>query len=102
MRNKAKLRTRLATNLYVAAVDSNSEKKNWRDLFKKDLESHNEQGLYLKGLRLREGYTQKQLGDLIGVSQNNISAMEHGRRSIGKVIAQRLAYVFDVNYQNFL
>lgn len=79
-----------------------SQKSNWRDLFEDPLQAHTEQGLYLKGLRLREGYTQLQLGKLIGVSQNNISAMEHGKRAIGKEMAHRLAHVFNVNYQRFL
>lgn len=82
---------------------SNKNKSNsWRDLFQKPLQTHSQQGFYLKGLRLREGYTQAQLGELIGVSQNNISAMEHGKRLIGKEIAHRLAKVFKVNYQRFL
>lgn len=84
-------------------VHSTSGKKgSWRDLFSKELESHSEQGLYLKGLRLREGYTQSVLGAMIGVSPNNISAMERGRRQIGKALAHRLAQVFKVNYQRFL
>ncbi len=60
------------------------------------------QGLYLKGLRLREGYSQQKLGELIGTSPNNISAMEHGRRPIGKEMAQRLAKVLKANYRLFL
>ena len=78
------------------------KKKSWRDFFKEQLKTHSQQGLYLKGLRLREGYTQEALGALIQVSQNNISAMEHGTRAIGKEIAQRLATVFHVKYQRFL
>lgn len=74
----------------------------WDNAFKELLETHSKQGLYLKGLRLREGFTQKHLGELIGVSQNNISAMEHGTRSIGKDMAQRLGAIFKVKYQRFL
>ena len=81
---------------------SNHKRKGWKSLFSKELETHSEQGLYLKGLRLREGYTQSELGVLIGVSPNNISAMERGHRQIGKSIAQRLSRVFKVNYQRFL
>jgi len=81
---------------------SREKKKGWRDFFEDELNEQGEQGLYLQGLRLREGYTQAQLGELIGVTQNNISAMEHGRRSIGKALAQRLAQVFGVRYQRFL
>lgn len=78
------------------------KKKGWRNLFEKELKTHGEQGLYLRGIRLREGYTQAQLGQLIGVTQNNISAMENNRRSIGKELARRLATVFGVPYQKFL
>ncbi len=78
------------------------KKKGWRDYFEEELKTHGEQGLYLQGLRLREGYTQAQLGQLIGVTQNNISAMENGRRSIGKGLALRLGQVFGVRYQRFL
>lgn len=78
------------------------KRQGWRALFNEELESHSEQGLYLKGLRLRDGFTQAELGSLIGISPNNISAMERGRRSIGKRIAQRLSQVFKVHYNRFL
>jgi DNA-binding XRE family transcriptional regulator len=74
----------------------------WRDLFKEEIEERTEQGIILRGLRGRDGYTQAQLGKLIGVSRNNISLMEHGRRPIGKKVAQRLAVIFKVSYQRFL
>jgi DNA-binding XRE family transcriptional regulator len=77
-------------------------KHNWKELFNDLLEHHSEVGLYLKGLRLREGYTQVQLAEMIDVSPANISAMEHGKRPIGKNIAMRIASVFNVNYQRFL
>jgi DNA-binding XRE family transcriptional regulator len=86
----------------VHVRSSRSKKKNWRDFFEKELTIHSEQGLYLRGLRLREDYTQAKLGQLIGTSPNNISAMEHGRRPIGKEIAQRLAKVFKTDYRMFL
>jgi DNA-binding XRE family transcriptional regulator len=81
---------------------TSSKKKNWRNIFKKELTVHGEQGLYLRGLRLRENYTQAELGQLIGISPSNISAMEHGRRLIGKEVAQRLAKVFRTDYRMFL
>ena len=84
------------------AHSTRSKKENWRNIFKKELAVHGEQGLYLRGLRLREDYTQAELGQLIGISPSNISAMEHGRRLIGKEIAQRLAKVFKTDYRMFL
>lgn len=56
----------------------------------------------LSGLRYREGLTQKQLGEMIGVKQSNISLMERGRREIGKNIARRLGDLFKIDYRIFL
>jgi len=56
----------------------------------------------LAGLRYREDLTQKQLGEIIGVKQSNISLMERGLRPIGKNIAQRLSKVFKTDYRIFL
>lgn len=78
------------------------EYEDWRDIFREQIEKHTSQGLYLRGIRLREGYSQKKLGTLIGVNQNNISAMENGKRSIGKEIAKRLAEILHTDYRLFL
>jgi len=58
--------------------------------------------LSLAGLRYREKLTQKELGDLIGIKQSNISLMEKGKRRIGKDVAKRLANVFNTDYRKFL
>jgi DNA-binding XRE family transcriptional regulator len=78
------------------------EKGDWRELFKETTENYTPQGLYLRGLRLREGFTQSELGKLIGVKQNNISAMEHGKRTIGKYMAKKLAEILKTDYRRFL
>jgi DNA-binding XRE family transcriptional regulator len=59
-------------------------------------------GLALKGARKREALTQKQLAELLGISQTHISEMEHGKRPIGKEMAKRLARVLKVTYRVFL
>jgi transcriptional regulator with XRE-family HTH domain len=56
----------------------------------------------LSGLRCREALTQKQLGEIIGVKQSNISLMERGLRPIGKDIAKRLAQALNADYRIFL
>ncbi len=56
----------------------------------------------LRGARKREALTQKELARLVGVSQTHISEMEHGKRTIGKEMARRLAKVLKVNYRVFL
>ena len=58
--------------------------------------------IYLAGLRYRENLTQKELGEMIGVDQSNISKMENGERPIGKRLAKKLAEVFEVDYRLFL
>lgn len=56
----------------------------------------------LRGMRNREGWTQTQLAEKIGVNQANLSKMETGKRAIGKIIAKRLAIVFETDYRLFL
>ncbi len=38
----------------------------------------------------------------LNVSQTNLSAMENGRRAIGKELAKRIAILFEVDYRVFL
>lgn len=56
----------------------------------------------LSGLRNREGLTQKEFGEMIGVAQYHVSRMERGLRPIGKKIAERISKVFKVDYRLFL
>ena len=56
----------------------------------------------LKGLRSRENLTQVEFANKIGVTQANLSKMEHGTRPIGKKIAKRIADAFSTNYRYFL
>lgn len=56
----------------------------------------------LAGLRYREGLTQKELGEMLGIKQSNISLMERGKRPIGKGIAKRLGEFFSTDYKLFL
>jgi len=59
-------------------------------------------GVALRGARKRENLTQKQLANLIGISQTHISEMEHGKRPIGKEMAKRFARSLNVDYRIFL
>ncbi len=62
----------------------------------------NPAGVYLRGIRLREDLTQDALAGLTGISRSNISAMEHGKRAIGKETAKKLAAVLKCDYRRFL
>ncbi|MEI8342865.1 MAG: helix-turn-helix transcriptional regulator [Verrucomicrobiota bacterium] len=55
----------------------------------------------IRGGRGKEGLTQKQLAERIGVAQHHISEMENGKRPVGKV-AKKLAEVLNVDYRVFL
>ena len=59
-------------------------------------------GHALRGLRSREGLTQKQLAEIIGAKPSNISEMENGKRPIGKEMAKRLAKALRTDYKVFL
>jgi DNA-binding XRE family transcriptional regulator len=59
-------------------------------------------GSAIRGLRLREGLTQEQLAEKIGVKRPHISAMERGKRPIGKAMARRLAEALQTDYRVFV
>ena len=65
-------------------------------------ERYTKAGALLKGFRGRESLTQVQFAKKINVAQNNLSAMENGKRPIGKTIAKRIGKVFKINYRYFL
>lgn len=56
-------------------------------------------GHALRGARYREDVSQRQLAKLTGVSVQNISAMENGRRPVGKEMAKRLGKVLHVDWR---
>jgi DNA-binding XRE family transcriptional regulator len=73
----------------------------WRQAF---LEFEgNESGTVLRGARLREEMTQKELAEKTGIPQRHISEMETGKRTIGKNRAEKLAEALNVSdYRIFL
>lgn len=81
-----------------------SERKNVSpdEAFKSINEKLTKPGALLRGIRLREGLTQAQMAEAIDVKQGDISAMEHGRRKIGPMVAKRIEEKFGTNYRNFL
>lgn len=75
----------------------------WRDVFKDKFTKQGGESAYmLRGSREREGLTQTQLADKLGIPQSNISAIEHGKRPIGKNLAKRLSKIFKLDYRVFL
>jgi DNA-binding XRE family transcriptional regulator len=56
----------------------------------------------LRGLRVKEDITQTELAQRLGISQNMVSDMEGGKRSITPKMAKRIAEEFKAPYKAFL
>ena len=74
----------------------------WREALKEVIANGGEAATSLRGARGRDGMTQVELAEKLGIPQQNISEMESGKRPIGKAMAKRLAAIFRVNYRVFL
>ena len=66
----------------------------------KEIESKTSPAESLKLLRTTFGYTQQQLADKVGITKQQISAMERGREPIGRKMAHRLANALGTSYKN--
>lgn len=87
----------------IVSKHTDKEKSaSWREAFQEGIKQFSEIGLMLKGGRHKAGLTQKALADQIGIKPHHISEMEHGKRSIGKNMAHRLAKILDIDYRVFL
>lgn len=59
-------------------------------------------GMYLRGARHRENLTQRQLSEMTGISVPHLSAMENGKRTIGKKNARLLADALNIDPRRLL
>ncbi len=73
----------------------------WREAFPGLTDEHLP-GVSLKGARVKEGITQKQLAEMTGIRQHHISEMENHKRPIGKKNAIKFAKALGINYKVFL
>lgn len=74
----------------------------WEVLAKERIEKYRKSGLVLRGMRYREGFSQKRLAEASGITQNEISNIENGKRTVGKKIAEKLAKVLNFDYRMLL
>lgn len=72
------------------------------EVFKELDEKFGRAGAALQGARHKEGLTQVELAEKLRISQADLSKMEHGKRSIGKRMARKLAHTLKVDYRIFL
>lgn len=59
-------------------------------------------GMVLRGLRVKEDITQAELADRLSITQNMVSDMESGRRTISLKMAKRISEEFKVPYKMFV
>jgi hypothetical protein len=59
-------------------------------------------GRMLRAARTKEALTQTQVATMTGIPQRHLSAMEQGKRAIGKERAKKLAKALRVDYRIFL
>ncbi len=59
-------------------------------------------GRRLRGLRTREGITQQELAEKLGIQQHHVSEMEKGTRKIGLAMARRISKAYDISHLVFL
>ena len=74
----------------------------WTVIAKDSIEKHKQAGMVLRGARFREGMSQKELARLSGVSQDNISRIENGKRKVGEKVAKKLATPLQIDYMLLL
>lgn len=62
----------------------------------------NAPAVHLRGLRAREGITQQQLADALGITQTRVAEFETGARRISINMAKRISKTYGVTYKAFL
>jgi len=76
-----------------------SESISWEELAKDDIAKYGKPAIALRGARYREGFSQKELAKRTGITQDNISKMENGKRPIGEKVAKKLAKALNINFE---
>ena len=89
---------------YTVEVDDGEE---YVDLMKTDwhrkIKAKRTPGKAIRVYRENFGYSQARLGELLGgLSRQNVSGMENGRRGISKDMAKKLSELFQVSLTRFI
>lgn len=90
----------------IQSSEQSSDEKDDRicanEFFKNLDKKYGKTGVTIQGLRFRDGLTQKNLAQKLGIHQTHVSQIENGKRVVGKNLAQKLAKVFNTDYRLFL
>jgi len=74
----------------------------WKTHLRERLKKHKKTGIVLRGARYREGISQQELAKKSSLSQNDISKIENGKRTVGEKVAKRLAKTLKIDYHLLL
>lgn len=74
----------------------------WEAVAHERIKKYKRAGLVLRGARLREGFSQKDLANKCQISQDNLSRIENGKRVVGEKVAKRLAEALKIDYRLLL
>ena len=83
-------------------AESNFEARPWRDVLGDLRPTDTIPSSILRGSRVKEDLTQVQLSAMTGIPRRHLSEMEHGKRTIGKETARKLARALNCDYRIFL
>jgi ribosome-binding protein aMBF1 (putative translation factor) len=81
---------------------SRNDSVDWKIVAKDALKKHKQAGMVLRGARFREGMSQKELAKRSGISQENISRIENGKRKVGEKVAKKLAKPLKIDHHLLL
>lgn len=59
-------------------------------------------GKILKAMRLRFGFTQKDVSNAIGISVSNLSALENDKRNLGAELAAKFSVLYGTRVESLL
>lgn len=74
----------------------------WDALAKSRIEKYKRAGIVLRGARYRENMSQNELAKKTGQTQDNISKIENGKRTVGEKLAKKFAKVLNIDYRLLL
>lgn len=89
---------------YVTSIEAEKEggSRPWREVFSELRPDDSIPSAILRGSRVKEELTQAELAGMTGIPRRHISEMEHGKRTIGKETARKLAKALHCDYRVFL
>ena len=59
-------------------------------------------GKNLKELRMKNGYTQEQVSDYLGITQSNLSKIENGERNFNMTLLDKLCLLYNCSAEYLL